>query len=36
MTNAVAVDFFSVATCQVNEAGSSLTLKGVFLVVFHD
>ena len=36
MTDAVAVDFFSVATCQVNEAGSSLTVKGQFSALFHD
>ena len=36
MMNAVAVDFFTVATCQVNEAGSSLTVKGGFFAVSRD
>jgi hypothetical protein len=28
MTGAIAVDFFSIATCEVSEAGSSLTVRG--------
>jgi hypothetical protein len=28
MTSALAVDFFSIATCEVSDAGSSLTVKG--------